>query len=135
METKTLAIAVVERDGKILMRKKPDGSPPYAETWYLFGAEILPDEDPRVKLGAYLKNLIGIDVEVEREIESSEETKLDLDGLTKRFVYLNFVCRYAGGEAVVPAGAERVEWVEKLKLAEYDCVPPSVELFQRLGYL
>ncbi len=37
MKTKILNIAVIENNGKVLMRKKPDGSLPYKETWYLFG--------------------------------------------------------------------------------------------------
>lgn len=37
MPTKVLIVAIVENEnGGILMRKKPDGSPPYAETWYRY---------------------------------------------------------------------------------------------------
>lgn len=38
-------------------------------------------------------------------------------------------------EPKVPEGAERVEWVDTEKLREYDIVPPSLELFKKLGYL
>ena len=38
MEMKVSIIAVVKKDNAVLMRKKEKGSPPYKETWYLFGA-------------------------------------------------------------------------------------------------
>lgn len=46
MQTKVLIVGVVKNNGAILMRKKPDGSPPYKEAWYIFGAEATADIDP-----------------------------------------------------------------------------------------
>ena len=46
MKTKVLNIAVIEYEGKILMRKKPDGSLPYKETWYAFGGEVTEGKNP-----------------------------------------------------------------------------------------
>lgn len=36
----------MKKDDAILMRKKPDGSPPYKETWYIFGAGATSDVAP-----------------------------------------------------------------------------------------
>jgi len=135
MQTKTLAIAVIKKGNQVLMRKKPEGSKPYKETWYLFGCEFAPEDDQKEALKKYLSNQIGITVEVTQEFGSAEETKEDYDGETKQFVYLNMLCAYISGEPRVPEGTERVEWVEIEKLREYDIVPPSVELFKKLGYL
>lgn len=133
---KTLIIAVIENDDAILMRKKPFGSEPYKETWYLFGCELISDQDNSTTLKNYLKTEFGVDVEVNGEqISFANEVKMDHDGIEKFFTYINMQCRYLGGTLVVPKGLERVDWVPKEKLANYDLVPPSVLLLKKLGYL
>lgn len=133
---KTLIIAVIENDDSILMRKKPFGSEPYKETWYLFGCEPVGDQDNPTTLKSYLKNEFNVDVEVNNEqISFANEVKTDHDGIEKFFTYINMRCRYLGGTPKVPKGIERVDWVPKNKLSEYDLVPPSAKLLKGLGYI
>jgi hypothetical protein len=63
VQTKVLIIAVVKKDNQILMRKKPEGSAPYKETWYLFGADLTPDKTPEKALRDLVKTQSGIDIE------------------------------------------------------------------------
>ncbi|MES3031504.1 MAG: hypothetical protein V4697_03805 [Patescibacteria group bacterium] len=133
MQTKKMAIAVVKDGDKVLLRKKPAGSLPYAETWYLFGVEVQEDEQASIK--NYLKNIVGIEVEVGEIVGQDKEIKADHDGVVKEFEYIDIVCSYKGGEPKLIPGAEKMEWVQKDKLKEYDLVPPSVKLFKKLGYL
>ncbi|MBI2062547.1 MAG: hypothetical protein HYT64_02575 [Candidatus Yanofskybacteria bacterium] len=136
LPTKELIIAVVEKDDAILMRKKPAGSAPYEETWYSFGCERIPTQDDPTTLKDYLKTELGIDVEVDNEsIPFGAEIKKDHDGIEKNFIYINLHCKYLGGDPKIPKGAERVEWISKDKLMEYDIVPPSIKLFKTLGWL
>jgi hypothetical protein len=136
LPTKELIIAVIEKDDAILMRKKPAGSQPYDETWYSFGCERVPSQDDPTTLKDYLKSELGIDVEVSNEsIPFGAEIKQDHDGINKNFIYVNLRCKYLGGEPKIPKGAEKVEWISKKELGEYDIVPPSLELFKKLGYL
>lgn len=133
---KELIIAVVEHDDAILMRKKPAGSPPYAETWYLFGCERVPAQDDSITIKAYLKTEIGVDVDIiDESLPFGFETKRDHDGVEKNFVYANLRCRYIGGAPLIPKGAERVEWIPKDKLHDYDLVPPSAKVLRGLGFL
>lgn len=133
---KDLIIAVIEKDNSILMRKKPEGSFPYKETWYLFGCEQIPTQDNPTTIKNYLKSTIGIDVEVDNKlIPFGTEIKEDHDGITKIFTYVNIRCVYLGGEPKIPNGAERVEWVKKDELKNYDLVPPSRKLLEDIGYI
>lgn len=134
--TKELIIAVVEKNDAILMRKKPDGSPPYKETWYIFGCEPKPDQNNEDVIKDYLKSELGIDVEVENKIiDPDTEIKADHDGVTKTFIYRNLLCKYLSGEPKVPVGAEKVAWIPKAELSDYDLVPPSRKLLRKLGYV
>lgn len=133
---KELIIAVIEKDDSVLMRKKPEGSLPYNETWYLFGCEPIANQDNPTTLKNYLKSELGIDVDVSNELIPPDfEVKQDHDGIEKNFIYINLRCRYLNGTPKIPKGAERVEWIPKDRLSEYDVVPPSVKLFNKLGWL
>lgn len=135
MQTKVLVVGVVKKDGAILMRKKPDGSPPYKETWYIFGAEATPDKDPGQAIIDEVKAKSGITVSIKNKISWDTEIKNDLDGIEKFFVYLDVECEYVSGDIQIGEGIEKIEWVEPKDLASYDIVPPSRILFEKLGYL
>jgi len=117
------------------MRKKPDGSAPYKETWYLFGNEILPGVTPEKVIIDDVKNKSGIDITVTERISWGEEIKNDLDGVEKQFIYLRTICEYLSGELILTEGIEKIEWVPIAELKNYDIVPPSRVLFNELGYL
>lgn len=135
LPTKVLIIAVIRKGETILMRKKPDGSPPYKETWYLFGAEATPDVSPDDALKAHVKQQTGIDIAIAQKSSWDTEVKKDLDGIEKFFVYLDVLCDYQGGDLVPGQGIEKLEWVPVERLGEYDAVPPSVKLFKKLRYI
>lgn len=135
MQTKVLIIGVVKKGNAILIRKKPAGSPPYKETWYLFGGEVSIDKTPSEVIEETAFAQAGVNVEVREKFSWDTEIKNDLDGIEKYFVYLDVMCEYVSGELVPGPGIERLEWVEIEDLPKYDIVPPSRILFQKLGYL
>jgi 8-oxo-dGTP pyrophosphatase MutT (NUDIX family) len=125
MQTKVLIVGVVKKDGAILMRKKPDGSPPYKETWYIFGAEATANVDPDQAIIEEVQSKSGVVVRVTNKVSWDTEVKNDLD----------VECEYESGDIVVGEGIEKIEWVRPEDLASYDIVPPSRILFEKLGYL
>lgn len=135
MQTKVLIVGVVKKDGAILMRKKPAGSPPYKETWYIFGAEAVYDVDPDQAIIGEVLAKSGVNVVVKNKISWDTEVKHDLDGVEKFFVYLDVECEYVSGDIQPAEGIEKIEWVKPEDLLLYDIVPPSRILFQKLGYL
>jgi ADP-ribose pyrophosphatase YjhB (NUDIX family) len=135
MKTKVLNIAIIEKDGKILMRKKPAGSPPYEETWYIFGGEVANGIDPTEAAREIVRRQAGIEIKLRENIGWDTEIKNDLDGERKQFIYLDSIFDYASGDLVAGKGIERIEWVKIEDLPNYDIVPPSVILFKKLGWL
>lgn len=135
MKTKVLVIGVVKKGDSILMRKKPDGSLPYKETWYLFGGEMTPEVTPEEAIINEVKNKTGVQISVTQKHSWDTEVKKDLDGEEKLFIYLDTICEYQNGKPTLTEGIEKLEWVPIEKLKEYDIVPPSKELFQKLGYM
>lgn len=134
MNIQTLVIAVIEKDGAILLRKKPDGSPPYRETWYMFGVELKSEkfEEGLVKS---IRKQAGVEVQVSERIGWDTEIKPDKEDRQTLYVYLDCRCNYVSGDLVPGPGIEKLEWVPKERLKEYDLVPPSVKLLRQLGYI
>jgi len=136
MQTKVLIVAIIENEqGDILMRKKPDGSPPYNETWYIFGAELRPGEDIELTLREHIKKQTGIETVLVERLGWDDEVKADLDGVVKHFAYLDVRSHYVSGELTITEGIEKLEWIPKSQLANYDLVTPSRKLFAKLGWL
>ncbi len=135
MQTKVLVIGVIKKGDTVLMRKKPDGSPPYKETWYLFGGELTSETNPDEALQSIVRKQTGIEITLGDRFRWDYETKVDLDGIEKFFVYLDVLCEYKSGEPVAGEGIERLEWIPISELANYDLVPPSIPVLKKLGYL
>lgn len=135
MQTKVLIIAIVKKDNTVLMRKKPDGSPPYEQTWYLFGGELTPNVDPEQTIRETVKTQTGVDISFGHKFSWDTEVKHDLDGVEKQFVYLDVLCDYQGGDLRPGPGIEKLEWAPIDKLADYDIVPPSVVVFKKLEWI
>lgn len=135
MQTKVLVIGIVKKDGAILMRKKPDGSPPYKETWYLFGGEAKPEISPDKAIIDEIFAKAGINVIVKNKLSWDTEIKHDLDNIEKFFVYLDVECEYVSGDIKIGEGIEKIEWIKPEDLDSHDIVPPSRILFKKLGYI
>jgi ADP-ribose pyrophosphatase YjhB (NUDIX family) len=135
MEIKILVIGVVKKGNQILLRKKPAGSPPYRETWYLFGGELTAEKTPEIAVQEILKIQAGIEVRLAEKLGWDTEIKKDVDGIEKYFIYLDALCEYVSGELVPGRGIEKLEWADIDKLDQYDHVPPSKILLRKLGYL
>jgi len=135
MQTKVLVVGIVKKDDAILMRKKPEGSLPYKETWYLFGGEVTSEVSPDKAIIDEVFVKAGINVAVKNKISWDTEIKHDLDDIEKFFVYLDVECEYISGDIKVGKGIEKIEWVKPEDLPSYDIVPPSRILFEKLGYI
>lgn len=135
METKVLVIGIITDGTKILMRKKPEGSLPYKETWYIFGGQLTSDLIPEQAIKNQVKKQTSIDINFVKSLGWDTEVKKDLDGIEKQFVYLDCLCEYVSGELHPSPDIEKLEWVEIENLKNYDLVPPSKVLFRKLGYI
>jgi hypothetical protein len=126
MKTSVLAICHIKKGNAFLFRKKPDGSPPYKETWYGFGVPLDGDNrEPELALSAAVKQQTGIEIKVTERLWWDVETKPDHDGEQAFFVYLHTVAEYVSGDLSPGVGIEKLEWVDVADLAKYAIVPPS----------
>lgn len=132
MKTTVLAVCHIKKDNAFLFRKKPDGSLPYKETWYGFGAPLNGDNrDPEVAVSSVVKQQTGIDIRIAEQLWWDVETKPDNDGVETFFIYLHTVAEYVSGDLQPAEGIEKLEWIDVAELANYDIVPPSRAFLKR----
>ena len=136
MKTYIQVIGIIKKGDQILLRKKPDGSPPYKETWYIFGSELSSDRiNPEEVIVSSVKEQTGLDIKFKEKLSWDTEIKEDHAGEQAFHIYLDCMCEYVSGELVPAEGIEKLEWVSTSDLKNYDLVPPSVKLFKKLGYI
>ncbi len=136
MKVKVLNIGVVKKDNKILLRKKPDGSEPYKETWYMFGGIVENGTNPNDSLKEMIFNQTNIQIDVVENISWDTEIKVDHDGTLTQFIYLNSICEYVSGDLDIKDDKiEKLEYIDINDLVNYDIVPPAVKLLKELNYL
>ncbi len=136
MKIKVLNIGIIKKDNKILMRKKPAGSKPYKETWYMFGGIVENGLNPNEALKEMIYNQANININISENISWDTEIKEDHDGILTQFIYLNSICEYISGDLIIKDDKiEKLEFIEIDNLKSYDIVPPAFKLLKELHYI
>lgn len=129
-----MAIAVIQSDGDILIRRFDPAKNPYKEPWGLFGGRLEGDGTVVEMLNRELSARWNMQVTIKEQLTWDEDQKVDHDGEEKRFIYLDALCNLASGEPRPVNPNEELKWVAINRLSEYQQVPPGVRLFKKLGY-
>lgn len=135
MNTVLMAIAIVKDGSKILLRKVDPAKNPYNEPWALFGGRIDGDGTVNELLNIELSERWDMNVSVDEKLWWDEEVKVDHDGESKRFIYLDALCSVVSGSVTSVNKNEQLEWVEVSNLVNYELNSPSVIVLKKLSYL
>ena len=130
-----MAVAVVQGQDKILLRKMDPAKSPYKELWALFGGRINGEGAVQESLNKELKERWNFEVSIGNKLWWDEEIKIDHDGEEKRFVYLDASCEIKAGEPNPVNKNETLEWVALGQLKNYDLNPPTRTLLKKLEYV
>jgi hypothetical protein len=76
-----------------------------------------------------------MNVSIDEKLWWDEEVKMDHDGETKLFIYLDALCSITLGSVTPVNKEEQLEWVELSNLSNYPLNPPSVVVLKKLSYL
>ncbi|OGL22247.1 hypothetical protein A2707_02865 [Candidatus Saccharibacteria bacterium RIFCSPHIGHO2_01_FULL_45_15] len=135
MKTVLMAVAVVNSEDKILLRKMDSAKSPYKELWALFGGRIDGEGSVQDLLNKELETRWNFKVRISEKLWWDEELKVDHDGEEKRFVYIDAICEIDTGEPKPVNENETLEWAVPGELENYDLNPPTKTLLKRLEYL
>lgn len=139
MDTVVMAIAVIRKGDRVLIRKFDPARNPYKDKgdWGLVGATLIDHEITLDEVNKGLKERWNITVIIKEHLAQSEEEKVDYDGKKKRFIYRYVLCELATGEPWPVANPnEELRWPRLGKeLAAYSLNPPTLRIFNKLHYL
>ena len=134
MKTRNCSVAVIEKDGKILMGKKTSGIGPYPNTWMLPGGGIEENETAEDTVKREVKEETKLRVDSIKKIKIDEDTEPDKHGEMTHYIFNIFMVDVSGREEVTEEFPELI-WIDKTKLKDYRLARPSIKLFKELGYL
>ncbi len=128
--------AIIERDGKYLMGKKPKGRGPYMGTWHLLGGGInLGEESPEEAIKREIWEEARIKIKNIEKITFSEDITKNHEGDEIQYIFLTHRAQYDSGELKPGDDIAELKWFNRDELKKIPLNPPTVRLFKELGWL
>jgi len=124
LEAIEVVAAVIERDGKLLITRRPEGSH-LSGLWEFPGGKPQPGETFEQALRREIAEELGAELSVGERIETIEWQYPD-----KRVRLVFFRCDVRGEPR--PLEGQEMAWVTPAELARYEFPPADAALIQRL---
>ncbi len=134
MKTRICAVAVIEKNGKILMGNKARDIGPYPNTWRLPGGGVEEGESLEDAAKREIKEETNLDVESVEKIGVDEDDEPDKNGEMTHYVFNMFKVKPSGKHAISKE-LPSLRWIDKKQLANISLARPSIKVFKELGYL
>ena len=135
MKSRVIVSAIIKKDGKILLGRKPDNLGPYPNAWHLPGGGVnLDDESVEDALRREVKEETGLNIKNLKQVSFDEDYEPDKHSQLTHYIFLVYEVDYASGSIKANDDLERLDWFEKDKLSEIPLTRPSIKLFKQLGW-
>ena len=126
-------IAVIERDGRVLMGRKAPGVGIYPNKWLLPGGGLLPHETNFEGLKREVFEETGLEVVSAKPILYQEDI-VTRDGQVVKCQFFTYLAE-AKGEPGPSEELVELRWFSKAEFQEADIPPVTAEVFKHLGWL
>jgi 8-oxo-dGTP diphosphatase len=134
MKTRVCSVALIEKDGKILMGNKAPGAGPYPDTWRLPGGGGGEGESLEQALIREVKEEVNLNVTKFKKIFVWEDDTTNRKGELIHYIFNIYRIETEGRESVSQEFPS-LKWVEKEELSRTLLAKPSIVLFKEIGYL
>lgn len=124
------AAALIDRDGRVLVQKRPEGSS-HPGLWEFPGGKIETDESPEAALVRELREELGIAVAMSCLSPACFASETSAE---RHLLLLVFVCREWRGEPR-PLQATELRWLKPAELDGLDILPADRPLIRLLDVL
>lgn len=136
MKYRVTVVAVITRDNKVLLGRKPKNVGPYPNTWVIPGGGInFGEETVEEALNREIKEECGIKVQNIKPLIFMTDNEPDKHGIPTYFVHLVYTAEYASGEVKAGDDIAGLKWIPIKDIPEITVARPSVTTFRKLGWL
>jgi len=136
MKSRVIVVGVIEKNGAILLGKKPDGVGPYPDTWHIPGGGVnLEEEKLEDALKREMREEAGIEITNIKAVGFDEDYENDKHGEKTHYVFLDFKASCSSNDAKAGDDMSSLQWVKMDKLKNLDLNKPTRRLLEKLGYL
>lgn len=137
---------IISKDGRMLMgMKDPSGGGVYADCWHIPGGGIYEGENRIQALIREIREEVGINIAnskiklvddkgsgISKKIKDGEEVECHMSFLVYK---VDISTNFDEIKVTLSDDLKQFEWVSLDKLSNYKLSPPSITLFNRLGWL
>lgn len=134
MKTRICVVAVIEKDGKILLGQKEKDRGPYPNTWLIPGGGVEEGESFEEAIRREIKEETGLEVSNLEKIGINEDDEPDKHEEMTHYVFHVFKADPIG-KHIKTDEFPTIEWVDIKDLGSIPHARPSIKLFKDLGYL
>lgn len=117
--------AIIEREGKVLIARRPAGGR-HPGSWEFPGGKVEPGESPRECLAREMAEEMVVAVEVAEELARVRHAYPDIT-----IDLIAYRCEIRGGD-LADIGCDAHAWVEPGSLGDYDLLPADRDLVELL---
>lgn len=136
MKSRLIVTMLIEKNGKILLGRKPTNKGPYPNTWHLPGGGVdLEKETLEEAVRREVKEETGLEVAKIERIGFDEDYEPNKHGEMTHFVFLLFKITPKTMDAKAADDLEILQWFKKSALKTVDHTRPSAKYFKEIGLL
>lgn len=136
MKSRIIVSAIIERNEKILLGRKPENIWPYPNTWHLPGGGVdLGSESVLEALKREIKEEAGLEITNVKSLGFDEDFEKDKRGEMMHYVFLVFSAKVKSGKAKAADDVVKLEWFSKAELRKLPLARPSVKLFKKIDLI
>lgn len=136
MKSRVIVVGLIEKNGAILLGKKPENIGPYPNTWHFPGGGVNLDEESLTEaLKREMKEETGIEIQNIEQLEFDEDNEPDKHGEMTNYLFLDFRAKWLSGEITPGDDMKQLKWVKKEELKNLNLNKPTQTLLKKLNII
>lgn len=136
MKSRVVVVAIIEKDGKILMGRRKKDVGPYPNTWQIPGGGVDMENESLIEaIQREVREETGLEIKDFENISFGEEYEPDKNGEMTHYAFLVFRATAATEKVTAADDLAELKWFSKAELKNVSLARPSIKLFTQLGLL
>jgi 8-oxo-dGTP diphosphatase len=136
MNSRLIVAAIITKNGKYLLGRKPKDKPPYPNTWHLLGGGVnLGEENLEDAIRREVREEAGIELGELVRVWFDDDQEPNKHGEMTQYVFMVFRAEVRSGEVHANDDIQELQWFTQEELKNLALPRTSIKLFRHLGLL